>query len=63
MELIAEKYKEYSKKEQIKNITNTKEYLLSQIEIMENASDSKKLLNDFSIKIIYELKDMYDSRK
>ena len=50
LDLIAEKYKEYSKKEQIKNITNTKEYLLSQIEIMEkNASDSKKLLNDFSI--------------
>ncbi len=50
LELIAEKYKEYSKKEQIKATTNTKEYLLSQIEIMEkNKTASKKLLNDFSI--------------
>ncbi len=50
LELIAEKYKEYSKKEQIKNTTKTKNYLLSQIEILKkNASVSKKLLNKFSI--------------
>lgn len=50
LELIAEKYKEYSKKEQIKTTKKTKDYLISQIEIMQKkAFDSKKSLDNFSI--------------
>tara|TARA_Y100000589_G_C27184925_1_gene642261 strand:- start:1956 stop:3440 length:1485 start_codon:yes stop_codon:yes gene_type:complete len=50
LELIAEKYKEYSKKEQIKNISKTKDYLETQTAIMsKKAYDSKKRLNKFSI--------------
>ena len=50
LELIAAKYKEYSKKEQIKNIEKTKIYLEDQIVIMsKKASDSKKRFNKFSI--------------
>tara|TARA_Y100001978_G_scaffold193803_1_gene200250 strand:+ start:173 stop:1657 length:1485 start_codon:yes stop_codon:yes gene_type:complete len=50
LELIAENYKDYSKKEQIKNLAKTKEYLETQTKIMsKKASDSKKRLNKFSI--------------
>lgn len=50
LELIAENYKNYSKKEQIKNLAKTKEYLETQTEIMsKKVSDSKKRLNKFSI--------------
>lgn len=50
LELIADKYKEYSKREQIKNIAKTKDYLSSQSKLMlKRASDSKKLLDKFSI--------------
>ena len=50
LELIATKYKEYSKREQVKNIEKTKLYLEDQIAIMsKKAADSKKRYNKFSI--------------
>ena len=53
LELIAAKYKEYSKREQIKNIEKTKLYLEDQIAIMsKKASDSKKDTINFLLKII-----------
>ena len=50
LDMISRKYKDYSKKEQQKTLTNTRKYLEEQKKIMETKSNnSQKVFNKFSI--------------